>query len=274
MTGIRFMTFNVHGSNWPKDGPNSWAERGLRNVSVILGQAPDVIGFQEAQAGNLHTYRESLFGYDHVPGNCYGNNPPNEHTAIFWKSDRFDLVDSGEFWFSPTPDAPSTGWGVAYPMGATWVTLRERLTAKEFVFLNTHFEDGPDGAESRRESARLIVARMKAMAGVRLAVILAGDFNYNPGGEAHAIFRSAGYVDTFLAAGHQDGQESTYHGYEGDAYDARRYSDGANTYWRIDWIMVRQGAGPVRVLSSEIVRDANPPLYPSDHYPVIADLQL
>lgn len=274
MTTVRFMTFNVNGSNWPKEGTNAWAERGPRNVGVILRQTPDVIGFQEVQAGNLRTYQESLCGYNHVAGNCYGNNPPNEYTSIFWKADRFDLRDSGEFWFSPTPDTPSTGWGVDYPMGATWVRLQDRLTSREFIVLNTHFEDGPDGAESRREASRLIVDRMQAIAGNRLPVVLTGDYNYNPDGEAHAILRGAGYVDSFLAAGHKDGLDSTFHGYEGEGYDARRYSDGATTFWRIDWIMVRQGENPVRVLSGAIVRDAEPPLYPSDHYPVIADLQL
>lgn len=39
-----------------------------------------------------------------LPGNLYGNNPPNEYNSILYKQDRFELLEMGEFWFSPTPD--------------------------------------------------------------------------------------------------------------------------------------------------------------------------
>jgi endonuclease/exonuclease/phosphatase family metal-dependent hydrolase len=273
MRPIRVMTFNVQGI-WPKEGPNSWANRAPLSVSTILHHDPDLIGFQEAQTGNLEVFREQLPGYVFVQGNHYGDNPPSEYTSVFWKADRFDLTDRGEFWFSPTPDVPSTGWGVNYPMGATWVKLRDRRTGKVLLHLNTHYEDGPWGAESRREATRLIISRMQALSGGELPVIATGDFNWNPGGEEHTRFLEAGYVDTYLAAGHVDGAVSTFHRFEGEGYDARRYSDGANTFWRIDWVLVRSRAGAAAVRSCEVVTDSQPPCYPSDHYPVVAELEL
>jgi len=113
---------------------------------------------------------------------------------------------------------------------------------------------------------------MQAIAGDDCAVIATGDFNWNPGGEAHTLFLEAGYVDTFLAAGHADGAVSTFHGFEGQAYDARRYSDGANTYWRIDWVLVRPGAPGARVALCRVITDSEPPCYPSDHDPVMAEI--
>ncbi len=264
---LRIMTFNIWGCNYPKEGPNSWSERSALNVAVIRRHAPDLIGLQEAQEGNLATYRELLTEYTIISGNQYGDNPPTEFNAILYRHDRLELLQQGEFWYSPTPDEPSTGYGVDYPMGATWARFRDRQTGAEFLHLNTHFEDGPWGELSRTEGARLIVERLSAAG---LPAILTGDFNCNPDSAAHRFFEEADFADAWLSVGNHDGADSTFHGLHGEAYSAAEYSDGANTYWRIDWIMVK-GA---RTAACTIVRDAQPPQYPSDHYPVIADIHI
>lgn len=43
---------------------------------------------------------------------------------------------------------------------------------------------------------------------------------------------------------------------------------------RCDWILTRDGACSFKVHSCEVLRDATPPIYPSDHYPVLAELTL
>src|SRR5438552_12711454 len=125
VTSFRVMTFNINGAGYPSDGPNAWPNRANLNVTTILKHAPDLIGFQEVHEVNLATYRAGLPGYAHVVGNKYGDNPPEESTSIFWKEQRFTLVEAGEFWLSRTPAVPSSDWGVDYPLGATWARLRE-----------------------------------------------------------------------------------------------------------------------------------------------------
>ncbi len=274
MPSIRVMTFNVDGSSFPREGPNAWSRRQALNVATILRHDPDLIGFQEVAEDNLAVYRQRLTEYDHVAGNAYGDNPPEEYTSIFWRAARLALVASGQFWLSRTPDAPSRDWGVPYPMGVTWVRLRERETGVEFVHLNTHFEDGPDGATSRLEGSRLVVGQAAALQQGRLPAIMTGDFNDNPGSAAHRTFLDAGFVDAYLAAGNVDGAASTFHGFEGEGYDARRYSGGRDTFWRVDWILARSATRPIGTAACRIVRDAEPPAYPSDHYPVLAELQI
>src|SRR5438105_1482436 len=110
VTSFRVMTFNINGAAYPRDGPNAWANRANLNVATILKHAPDLIGFQEVHEVNLATYRAGLPGYAHVVGNKYGDNPPEESTSIFWKEQRFTLVEAGEFWLSRTPDVPSSDW--------------------------------------------------------------------------------------------------------------------------------------------------------------------
>ncbi len=91
------------------------------------------------------------------------------------------------------------------------------------------------------------------------------DSNALPGSEAYCIFIDAGYADTYTTAG-TNGKVNTYHGFKGADFD------GDNL--RIDWIMTRAGARSFTTRRCIVVTDAAPPLYPSDHYPVLAELEL
>ena len=263
MSEFGVMTFNINGSYG--DEYNSWPQRVPFNIATIQKYAPDLIGLQEAVEENLDSYRQQLSGYTLLAGNCYGDVPPQEYSSILWRSDRFELGQSGEFWFSRTPDVSSTGWGVPYPMGATWVILREVTTGKRLIHLNTHFEDGGEGERSRVEASRLIIGRLSQIA-PDIPAIVTGDFNCDAKSWAYGYFLENGFVDAYLAAEHEEA--TTFHGFEGEGYDGRRWG-GDNPYWRVDWILVR---GTLTLVEATIIRDAQPPLYPSDHYPVMATL--
>lgn len=267
---FRIMSFNVNDIGG--QGANVWSKRARLSVNTILRYVPDVIGLQEICQGNLATYQEQLTGYNHVIGNCYGDIPPQGWTSIFWKASRFELLDSGEFWFSDTPDIESSGWGVPYPLGATWIKLRCLETNTQLVHLNTHFEDGPDGERSRVEASKLMISRLAQLA-LNLPVIVTGDFNCNPWSHPYRLFVENGYTDTYRAAGHGDSVDSsTFHDYKGKQYFALDY--GNEVYWRVDWILTRVGTQPIQTISSTIVYDAEPPTYPSDHYPMVSEVRL
>lgn len=270
MSTFRVMTFNVNGSTYG-EGPHGWEQRAMLNVQTILRYQPDLIGFQELQSKNLETYQESLTGYNHVIGNNYGDVEPTEWTSIFWKADRFELIESGEFWFSTTPDVRSVGWDVEYPMGATWVMLRRRDSDTQLLHLNTHLDD--ESSLSRIEASALIIERLLARQKDQVPVVVTGDFNCNPWSTPYRRFLEAGFVDSFRSAGHGDAADtSTFHGFRGRDYFALEW--GGETFWRIDWVLARGGEQPLQTTSCTIVHDAEPPLYPSDHYPVVAEFQL
>src|SRR5260221_11162982 len=116
---FRIMSFNVNGVSG--QGANVWSKRAALNVQTINRYSPDLIGLQKVGSHNLATYQEQLTGYSHVVGNRYRDLPPQERASIFWKASRFQLLDYGEFWFLDPPDSESSGWGVPYPLGPTWV---------------------------------------------------------------------------------------------------------------------------------------------------------
>jgi endonuclease/exonuclease/phosphatase family metal-dependent hydrolase len=266
----RIMSLNINGDY--SGGDNSWEKRTSLNLAIIKRYKPDIIGLQEAAKINLETLRENLSEYSIVLGNCYGDTPPQEYSSILYQTSRYDLLETGEFWFSETPDIESTDWGVEYPMGATWVKLKCKKTDKKLFHLNTHFEDGPWGEQSRVNANKLIISRI-AQISSNQPVVVTGDFNCNPWSIPYQMFHDNGYKDSYRVAGNSDSVESsTLHVYEGNDYFALDY--GSETFWRVDWILTLDGDQKVQTISSTIVRDAIPPTYPVDHYPIISEIKI
>ena len=274
MSRIRVMSFNVFSPGELEDGdelppeelPNAWPDRAPLILRTIRKYQPDLIGFQELDGAKLDHYRDELPDY--------GFDDRLDVPSILWHRDRVAAAESGRFWLSRTPDEASSDWGVPYPLSVDWASVRLLDGGTELLFLNTQFEDGPDGALSRLESSKLIVQRVvELQAAHPIPVVLSGDFNCNPWHPPYQVFVDHGFVDTYRAAGHGDGAaSSTFHGFRGAAYVALEY--GVEVFWRVDWIMIRAGAQPIRTTSCTIVRDAEPPVYPSDHYPLVAEMLL
>ncbi len=263
MSRVRVMTFNIFLTTLPPDDiqffSDIWSNRADFNVATINRYNPDVIGFQEFDLGHWATYREQLANY--IP---YGVDE-NLGTVIFWKADRFERLDSGFFWLGDHPNERKADWGAEDPLSAAWVILKDRQSEHSFLFVDNHFDDGSE--EARVKSSQLVLGRI-AQIGSSLPVIAVGDFNCNPWSTTYRNFLSADFVDTYRAAGHGDSAESsTFHGFHGKDYFALDWGD--QVFWRVDWILARGG---LQTSSCTIVRDAAPPVYASDHYPVVTEL--
>jgi endonuclease/exonuclease/phosphatase family metal-dependent hydrolase len=274
------MTFNVFTkdpSDFPADASveeldDGWNLRAGLNVSCVKRYRPHLIGLQEMNDEAHATYVRELPEYTGTDPSGYATHVP----AIFWRAGELELVEQGHFYLSRTPDVPSADWGVEYPLGVSWVRLRMREGGREIVHMNTQFEDGPWGEKSRVEGSRLIAERgatLQQQDGRRAPLIVTGDFNCNPWSEPYYWFLDAGFRDAYRAAGHGDSAaSSTYHAFRGKDYFALDW--GSELFWRVDWILTRDGDQPLRTTSCTIVRHAYPGMYPSDHYPVVAELLL
>src|SRR5690606_28417030 len=191
-----------------------------------------------------------------------------EGTPVFFRRERFDVLERGSFWLSPTPDVPgSRGWDAALPRVASWVKLRERQSGVELLAINTHFDHR--GAQARAESGRLIVQKIQDLAsagGRRLPVILTGDFNCRSSDAPYlAITKPENASLRLLDAQHESrqphrGGDSTLNGF-------RAINPGA----KIDFIFVRDVAG---VETHRIDDPRVDGRFVSDHLPVIADIVL
>ena len=267
---VKVMSFNVRGSFRDRGNPSAWENRSDVNVETIERRAPDLIGFQELQGGNLETYREKLSQYACVMGPRYGNRAPYDFNAILFDPSRLELLDSGGFWLSDTPARYSASWKTRVVRSANWAHFRFTETGLSLLHLNTHLDHVSKLA--RVEGSRLILRNLAELGEEGHPVVVTGDFNCRPGTPVYRSFARAGFVDTYLAAGNEDRRDAnTFHAFEGARYREARPGLGPR---RIDWILLKDPRRRVRVGSHLILRDHDEGsgVYPSDHYPVLAEL--
>jgi endonuclease/exonuclease/phosphatase family metal-dependent hydrolase len=268
-SALRVMSFNVRGSFRDPGTKNSWRNRAASNISTIERYAPDLIGLQEAQRGNLGAYRKHLPRYALVRGPRYGNVIPHDFNAILFDPGRLGLLDSGGFWLSETPERYSRSWETRVARSATWALFSILGTDLSVLHLNTHLDHV--SALARREGSKLIVRRAAEISdqtGLLPPIIVTGDFNSRPGSPTYSNFTDAGFVDTYITAGNREG-ENTFHAFRGVRYRDAHPERGPR---RIDWILLKDPQGRIGVKSHGIIRDEISGLYPSDHYPILAEL--
>lgn len=260
---LRVMTFNLR-LNVASDGENAWPNRRDAVAKVIDGA--DLVGVQEALPDMLTDLDGRLSGYART-GVGRQADGGDEYSAILYRTDRLDLLDSGTFWLSETPEVPgSQSWDAALPRIATWGRFRDRATGDVLVHVNTHFDHV--GVTARQESARLLVERLPALAD-GAPVVLTGDFNVTPDSEVYRILTDGtGLSDARLSsASPAAGPAPTWNDF-GRAPLERR----------IDFVFTH---GPVRVLRVRTIDDTigdvmgtDNPRELSDHYAVEATVAL
>src|SRR5690606_19766607 len=101
---IRVASYNIR-MDTPKDSLNAWPHRKENVKALIQYHDFDIIGTQEGYIHQLKGILElpeyAYFGAGRDDGGQAG-----EHSAILYKKDRFEIIDSGNFWLSETPDKP------------------------------------------------------------------------------------------------------------------------------------------------------------------------
>ena len=171
------MSFNVRYGT-AKDGDFVWENRKDAACAMILDKHPAVFGVQEALDFQLTYFEEHCPGYRYVGVGREDGLHEGEHMAVFYDSNRIELLKWGTYWLSETPFQPSMGWDAACRRTATWTLLKDKATDRPFYFVNTHLDHV--GKEARRRGLLLLVERIGAMNPEGYPMILTGDMNVYP----------------------------------------------------------------------------------------------
>ena len=261
---LRVATQNVHYISLDKImGPWSvgdWQDRRDSLDQAFKAVAPDIIGFQEMESfrrgddGSVNLARDWLLArnprYAAGASGDWRSFPSTQ--PIFYRTDRFTLLDQGWFFFSDTPDVIySRTFDGSYPAFASFVRLRD-IDGRTLTVVNVHFEY--KSGSNRLKSARLVADRMAPLIAAGERVVLIGDLNALRGSGTARILKDAGF--TFLPV-----TGSTYH-----------LNRGLNLFGAIDHIAL---AGPVTASGPpQVQRRTFAGRWPSDHHAVVADVTL
>lgn len=254
---LRVMSFNVR-FGLANDGDNSWPKRDSFVADVAKEFRPDLLGIQEAMGFQAEYLKLQLPKWKYV-GASRDANKDGEQCGIFVRAARFEILDDGQFWLSEKPDKKfSKSWDSSLPRIATWVQLKDKVTGRQIMYLNTHFDHR--GAEARFQAAGIIGAFVDKQQ-KNMAIIVTGDFNCAFQSRPYeALLATDRLQDTWLKMKHaKPPKEGTFNGFRGK-------DDGP----RIDWVLC---SPDFRVVNAEIVKTSRDGKYPSDHFPVTAVLK-
>nr|MDO8083360.1 endonuclease/exonuclease/phosphatase family protein [Candidatus Sigynarchaeum springense] len=264
---MKVMSFNARTSSLP-DKKHGWGKRRQLVIDVVKKYQPDIVGFQEVQRDQLDDLVAGLDGYGCHHQGWQDVEYKQELLPIFFLKKRVSIAKAGAFWLNQTPDVPRIDEGGGEVLRAcSWIHAKVSDAGgkgRAFAVYHAHFDHQK---EQRREaSAKLILERMAAQSR-GLPVILFGDLNTRPGSTTYNILlgrlRDA-FIDSPTPRAIDD---ITCHCFTGAMKKAWYRS---SLQW-IDHILMDKDVTCVQ--SSRIMDSGGDPrIYPSDHYPVLAEL--
>lgn len=256
--GLKVISFNIRlGSDWsrPHDGPHFWDFRKEAVVRMIAAEAPDAIGMQEVLPNQLRYLDSALAGYQRIGVGREDGREQGECMAVFFKRERFELLKSATYWLSETPGQPGKGWDAACHRTVTMVLLRDRLTHKELLYMNTHLDHV--GLTARAESVKLLARLAGEWVPQDTPLIIGGDMNTAEQDSVFDALTAGGFAKARQAAPVTDNEQS---------YNAF----GKGQPQQIDHFFCRG----IRLAAFRTLKDDYGVPYISDHYPVAITFDL
>jgi endonuclease/exonuclease/phosphatase family metal-dependent hydrolase len=277
---VKAMTFNIR-CDEEKDGKNRWTPRHEWAPDLIRRTDCDFVGIQEAMPHQRTDLDRAL--QPEYQGIGVPRGPDGEAVPLYFRTARWklDASQTGTFWLSDTPDqVASTTWGNRAPRVVTWGRFVEQPSGRAIYVFNTHFDHRSENA--RQKSAAMLLERIARLPQSEPAILL-GDLNSNEDAVAVNVLtgKTPGPIslcDTFRAVHPDLPKEAvgTFHGFSGVPTEEGK----------IDFIFASKSA---KVLSADIlrehylnfeseersndvIRENHGERYPSDHFPVSAEI--
>lgn len=254
---LKVMTYNIR-LNIASDGENAWPNRKDFFTSQIQFYEPDIFGIQEALPDQVIDISNILGQYAYI-GIGRDGEGRGESSNIFYKKDRFKVLETQTFWLSETPGEISKGWDAALNRVCTYALLSDKTTGKRFWVFNTHLDH--IGEMARTKSIKLILSKIEAVNRPDYPVIFMGDFNSEPGAERIISLKNE-MVDSRSASKNAPfGPSGTFNGF--------KHNEPVTHL--IDYIFISKNE-KLKVLKYAILSDSKDLKYPSDHLPVYVEL--
>ncbi|KAL4161814.1 hypothetical protein PRNP1_002366 [Phytophthora ramorum] len=237
-TQLKVMSFNVRTSLANDKCPSGcWEQRRWRAKQLVEKYQPDLIGTQEGAPDQIEFFTSNL-SYASL-GECAGECKWNERDSIFYKPERWEVLENSTFALSDTPEElGSNTWNLEYLRAAVIARLRDRATSRVVCILNTHF----DITRGQNESSVLVAQRMSEYCQDGDAVFMTGDLNAIPTTPAvkylanemslNGSYTPIPMYDSLTAAGAG-----------GSTWISSTFANQTWDPWKFDYIFTRNDAG-------------------------------
>ncbi|MGN0232336.1 MAG: endonuclease/exonuclease/phosphatase family protein, partial [Muribaculaceae bacterium] len=240
-----------------------WDNRCDNVAQTIRDGAFDILAINE-MTDDASTDGRTMFadmqGYFPAPEYAFVTQPGAKNTlaAILYRTELFEVLEKGSFWLGPDPYNYSTDvWDHGnFGRMSLWAKFRVKTTGEVFFVMVTHLHH--QGNISKNEGSAQNVDAMRAIAGGCPAFIC-GDHNSTASREPFYKLYGAYFDDSYVVAAHTDGSGGTC-----NVWNSTSLS-------RLDYVWVR---GAVVNDYSTIQNKYDKDFYPSDHFPVRAEVSL
>lgn len=128
-TEVKVMSYNIR-LNIESDGENKWGLRKDRVANLINFYEPDFLGGQEVTHGQLLDLNNTLPKYAYIGVGRDDGKEKGEYSCIWYKKDKYQLLQQSTFWLSPTPDSITKGWDAAIVRVCTYGLFKDKKKAK------------------------------------------------------------------------------------------------------------------------------------------------
>ena len=256
---IKAMSYNIR-LDVKSDGENQWDKRKERVATLLNYYEADFIGLQEVLHHQKEYLTASLTKYSVTGVGRDDGKEAGEYSCIYYRNDKYQILETATFWLSTTPELPSKGWDAALNRVCTYGLFKNRKTKQKIWVFNTHFDHV--GKTARLESAKLIFQKINTINQRGYPVILTGDFNSKPE-EAPA---------QYLQSVMQNSREKSVvvHG-NSDTWNAFHFNEKPNGC--IDYIFLNS-SNKFIPLKFATITDSYDMKYISDHFPILATILL
>ncbi|HEY4310800.1 MAG TPA: endonuclease/exonuclease/phosphatase family protein [Pirellulales bacterium] len=279
---LNVMTFNIKfddGSIGNQFEANGWVvnkfyvptgNRRDKVEATISSAAPDIFGEQEGLPNQVTDLKNAFPNYTYYGQGRNGGNgsTSGETNGIFYLTSRFTEVAEGDFWLSTTPTVPGTtfvggGTDTGNPRMVSWIKLYDNQSHQTYFVADTHWSLD---TQAENQSGTFMRTELAQLAG-GLPMIVIGDFNTTlpstalqtlVGATSSGFKLTDAYRHVYPTVGPN---EATFHNFTGNQSGSA-----------IDHIFYT--ASTFTATAAAIVHTTYNGLYPSDHFPVTATLQV
>ncbi|MDD7884760.1 endonuclease/exonuclease/phosphatase family protein [Flavivirga sp. 57AJ16] len=171
------MTYNIRFNN-PNDNVNWWKNRKEEVAGMIKYYHPDILGIQEGLNDQVNDLYNNLPNYSYTGVGRDDGKEKGEYAAIFYNSDKFELINTKTYWLSSTPNKVSVGWDASMERITTYGVFRNLKTNDTLHVFNCHYDH--IGKMAQQKSSELIVSLIRQKDLEKRMVIVMGDLNSTP----------------------------------------------------------------------------------------------